>query len=219
MMKSFFTTLSYIFHPLFLPLVGLYFLFSTPAITPDIVDKTLYNNTWEVKQAIYLVFATLMLIAPGISVLIMYFSKVISSLTMEDRKERLHVITIVLLYAVFCYVFLRINILPNANYSLLYLLPYTFGVLLVILACLILTYFTKVSLHAAGIFGLIGAVIGYFNTQMNYNLPFILILIFVGGLICAGRLYLKAHSNKDIFIGIVTGFSIEFLCMKFEWFI
>jgi len=218
-MKSFFTTLSYIFHPLFLPFVGLYFLFSMPSITPDIVDKTLYNNTWEVKQAIYLVFATLMLIAPGISVLIMYFSKVIPSLTMENRKERLSVLTITLLYAVFCYVFLRINILPNANYSLLYLLPYTFGVLLVILACLILNNFTKVSLHAAGFFGLVGAIIGYFNTQINYNLPFILILVVVGGIVCAGRLYLKAHSNKEILIGMAIGFSIEFLCMKFEWFL
>lgn len=217
MIKAFFSTLSYIFHPIFMPLVGLFFLFSMPSMTPGIIEKSLFAIDQDVKIAIYLIFGTLMVLAPGISILIMYWSKVINSITMEDRKERLYVIGIMLMYVVFCYAYLRELISSQPSYTLL--LSYTFGTLLVILFCLIINFYTKISLHAAGFFGVIGAVIGYFNTQANFNLSFILILIIVGGLISAGRLYLKAHSNKEILLGMLVGFTCEFLCMKFEWFL
>ncbi|MDX1348660.1 MAG: hypothetical protein R3279_00355 [Putridiphycobacter sp.] len=217
MTKAFFTALSYIFHPLFLPLFGLFFLFSLPSLTPGLIEKSLYAIDLDVKIAIYMIFATLMVVAPGISILIMYWSKVIDSITMEGKRERNYALGIVLMYVVFCYFYLRELIASQPNYTLL--LAYTFGVLLVVLTTLFINLFFKISLHAAGFFGIIGAIIGYFNTQVNFNLPFILLLIIVGGLVSAGRLFLKAHTNKEILAGMAVGFTIEFLCMKFEWFL
>lgn len=217
MIKSFFTTLSYVFHPLFLPLFGLYFLFSMPSLTPGLIEKSLYAVDMDIKTAIFLIFATLVVIAPGISILIMYWSKVIESITMENRAERIYAIGTVLLYTIFCYIYLRQLVGDQPHYSSL--LAYTFGTLLVVLSCLLFNFYIKISLHAAGIFAVVGAIVGYFNTQVNFNLPFILILTMVSGLVSAGRIYLKAHTNREVLIGMVIGFSIEFFCMKFEWFI
>jgi membrane-associated phospholipid phosphatase len=136
---------------------------------------------------------------------------------MESRKERIYPISTVLMYVAFCYIYLRELISNQPNYTIL--LSYTFGILLVILACLLFNFFTKISLHSAGFFGLIGALIGYFNIQVNYNLPFIITLVLVGGLVSAGRIYLKAHTNKEVLLGILIGFSIQFFSMKFEWFL
>ncbi|MFK8038782.1 MAG: phosphatase PAP2 family protein [Crocinitomicaceae bacterium] len=217
MIKSFFTTLSYIFHPLFLPLFGLYFLFAMPSLTPGLIEKSLYAIDQDIKTAIFLIFATLMVLAPGISILIMYWSKVIESITMENRTERIYAISTVLMYTIFCYVYLRELVGDQPHYSSL--LAYTFGCLLVVLSCLLFNFYIKISLHAAGIFAVSGALIGYFNTQANFNLPFLLILIIVSGLVCAGRIFLKAHSNKEVLLGMVVGFTISFFCMKFEWFL
>ncbi len=217
MIKSFFSTLSYIFHPIFLPIIGLFFLFTMPSLTPGLLEKSLFAIDTEIKTAIYLIFGTLTVLAPGISILIMYWSKVISSMQMDTKKERIYPLITVLMYLVFCYIYLRELISNQPSYTLL--LSYTFGTLLVILICFLLNFYLKVSLHAAGFFGLIGAVIGYFNTQVNFNLPFIIILILIGGLISAGRIYLKAHSNAEILTGIFVGFGVQFFCMKFEWFL
>lgn len=217
MIKSFFTTLSYVFHPLFLPLFGLYFLFSMPSLTPGLIEKSLYAVDLDIKTAIFLIFGTLIVLAPGISILIMYWSKVIESITMENRTERIYAIATVLLYTIFCYVYLRELVGHQPHYNSL--LSYTFGSLLVVLTCLLFNFYIKISLHAAGIFAITGAIIGYFNTQANFNLPFILILTIVSGLISAGRIYLKAHTNREVLLGIFVGFTIEFFCMKFEWFL
>ena len=70
-----------------------------------------------------------------------------------------------------------------------------------------------------GLFGVVGAIMGYFQNQIEYNLIFLLFLIDIGGLVGSSRVYLKAHTLKEVMFGIVFGFGIEYLCMKFEWYI
>ena len=68
-------------------------------------------------------------------------------------------------------------------------------------------------------FGLVGAIMGYLQNQLDYNLWFLLFLIIVGGLVGSSRLYLKAHNLKEVILGIVFGFGIEYICMKFDLYI
>ncbi len=217
MIKAFFNTLSYIFHPIFLSILGLYFLFNLPASSPGLIQTALFAVDPHVQKGIYLVFGTLMVLAPGISILIMFWSRLIKSAKMETQLERSYSLGIMLAYAVLCYYFLRVMILDSQSYH--YILIYVFAIILSIGAGFILNLFIKVSLHALGIFGLVGAVIGYFNNHINVNLYFIFVLILIAGLVCSGRLFLKAHKTSEVLLGMVFGFSIEFLCMKFEWFI
>lgn len=217
MIKSFFNTLSYLFHPILLPILGLYFMFETPTNSPGFLVTSLYDLPLEFKLNLYKLFGFLTVLAPGISLWIMYQNKIISSLKLENRLERFTPIGITATYYIMNYILLRIMI-PNHD-ILSFIFPYAFSISLTVCAAYILNYYTKISLHMLGFFGLIGAIMGYFQNQLDYNLFFLLFLIIVGGFVGSARLYLKAHSLKEVILGIVVGFGIGFLCMKFELYI
>jgi len=217
MIKSFFNTLSHLFHPLLLPVLGLYFLFETPTSSPGFIVTSLYDLPIEFKINLYKLFGFLTILAPGISFWVMYQNKIITSLKLENRLERFTPIGLTATYYIMNYVLLRIMIPEHMIISFIF--PYAFGLAVTAVIAYIMNYFTKISLHMLGFFGLVGAVMGYFQNQLEYNLFFLFFLILVGGLVGSARLYLKAHTLKEVILGIVIGFGIEFVCMKFELYI
>lgn len=217
MIKSFFNTLSNIFHPILLPVLGLYFLFETPTTSPGFIVTSLHDLPNDFKINLYKLFGFLTILAPGISFWIMYQNKIITSLKLENRAERFTPIGLTATYYIMNYVLLRIMI-PD-HVVIPFIFPYAFGITLTILTAFILNYYIKISLHMLGFFGLIGAIMGYFQNQFDYNLFFLSFLIIVGGLVGSSRLYLKAHTLKEVVLGIVVGFGIGFVCMKFELYI
>ena len=144
----------------------------------------------------------------------MYQNKIISSLKLENRLERFTPIGITATYYIMNYILLRVWIPDHIIISFIF--PYAFGLALTISVAFFLNYYTKISLHMLGYFGIVGAIMGYFQNQLDYNLFFLIFLILVGGLIGSARLHLKAHTLKEVILGIVIGFGIEFVCMKFE---
>ena len=217
MIKTFFNTLSTVFHPIFLPILGLYFLFKLPASSPSYIESSLFSVDEKIQYFSYFVFFILLIVAPGLSILIMYWNKLISSFKMETQIERAYALGIMLMYALFLYFILRNQFLESINYK--YLLIYTFAITLTITVSFILNFFVKVSLHAIGVFGLVGALVGYFNNQINYNILFLVFFILLAGIISSGRIYLKSHKLPEVLLGMFVGFVIEFLCMKFGWFL
>ena len=217
MIKSFFNTLSNIFHPILLPVLGLYFLFETPTNSPGFIVTSLYDLPLDFKINLYKLFGFLTILAPGISIWIMYQNKIISSIKLENRQERFTPIGITATYYIMNYVLLRIMIPEHIIVSFIF--PYAFGIALTVVIAFAINYFTKISLHMLGFFGLIGAIMGYFQNQLDYNLFLLLFLIIVGGLIGSARLYLKSHTLKEVILGIIIGFGIEYVCMKFELYI
>jgi len=211
MIKSFFQALSFIFHPLFLPLLGLYILFELPVYSFGLIVVP------EIKHFMYLMFALLTIIAPGISVLILYFNKAITSLNMPHRTERFIPLFLLLVYYVIQYSFIRFKFPILLQVS--FLMPYMLGMILIVITALILNNFIKISLHTIGFFGVIGAVTAYMQTEIFYNFTFLAGLIIIGGIVASARLYLKAHHLNEIIYAMFFGFGIEYFCIKFEWFI
>ncbi|MGV6860685.1 MAG: hypothetical protein ACWA41_02885 [Putridiphycobacter sp.] len=211
MIKYFFTTLSYFFHPLFLPILGLYILFEIPVYSFGIIVNP------EIKTFLYYMFGLLTVVAPGISILILYWNKAISSLHMPNRNERYLPMILILVYYIILYWFIRYNF--PALQVIEFLMPFIFGFILTTVVGLIFNFYFKISLHAIGFFGLIGAVTAYMQDQIFYNFPFIIILILVGGVVSSGRIYLKSHQLKEVLFGMIFGFGIEYMCLKFNFFI
>jgi hypothetical protein len=211
MIKSFFKAFSYIFHPLFLPLLGLYILFELPVYSFGLVIVP------EIKHFMYLMFALLTIVAPGISVLILYFNKAISSLNMPIRKERFVPLFLLLVYYIIQYSFIRFKF--PVLFQVSFIMPYLFGMILIVVVALILNNYIKISLHTIGFFGIIGAVTAYMQTEIFYNFTFLVGLIIFGGIIASSRIYLKAHNLVEVIYAMVFGFGIEFFCIKMDWFI
>lgn len=210
-MKYFFKTLSFLFHPLFFPILGIYILFELPVYSFGLIIIP------EIKQFLFLMFGLLTVIAPGISLLILHGNGVISSLEMPDRKERFLPLVLILVYYIILYWFIRFNY-PILN-NISYLSPYIFGLILTTTTALIFNFYLKISLHVLGIFGVIGAITAFMQGELFYNFTFLFVLIILGGLIASARLYLNSHQLKEVLYAMFFGFGIEYFCIKFEWFI
>jgi len=211
MITSFFKALSYIFHPLFLPILGLYILFQLPVYSFGLVVIP------QIKSFLYLMFVLLTVIAPGISIIILYWNKVITSLNMPHRTERFMPLFLLLVYYIIQYSFIRFKF--PILFKVSFLMPYMLGMILIIIVALLFNNYIKISLHVIGFFGVVGAVTAYMQSEIFYNFYFLVGLIVLGGIIASARLYLKVHQLKDVIYAMIFGFGIEYFCVKFEWFI
>lgn len=224
-LRQFFITLSYVFHPIFITVLGLYFLFSieTRPLSYDRLDA-LYNFPDEAKLFTYIVFGILTVVAPLLSLLIMYANKMITSLTLEKREERIYPFVLISFYYLLAYIYMRTKV--PVEYQHPALVGFLFGVLVLFLTCFIINFYVKVSLHAAAMYGFAGMLMGYSQTQLAINpeagptnLFIILYVLILAGIVSAARIYLKAHTLVEVVFGSIIGFMILFMTVKFGIFI
>lgn len=225
MIESFFKAISYIFHPLLMPLLGMYFLFELPTI-PDsyFVFDSLYFFPDEYKLRLYIVLGVLTFLAPLISLLIMRWNGMISSLHLEKKEERVYPFTIVSFYYLLSYIFIRYQWPEQLQHPAF--VGFIFGILVVFVLTFLINNWIKISLHAAAIFGVLGMIIAYNQSQLAFfegekipNLIFILCFAVIAGLVVTARLYVKAHTLKELLLGMGIGFFGMYVCVKFGLYI
>lgn len=88
------------------------------------------------------------------------------------------------------------------------------GALMSTLIALILLFFkSKASLHMMGITGLTFFYLGLSIVYQTQNIAVFALLIFINGLVASSRLEMKAHTSKEILIGMLIGGSPQLLLM------
>ncbi len=150
-------------------------------------------------------FITTFLI-PLLSISMLKFSGSISSFKLENRQERIMPFSFVsIFYGLTTYLFVfKIQV----NETIAIILAST---TILILVLTVITFWVKISIHAAGISG----VVGYFlvfglkfpDSQAMYPL---LVLLVSAGMVMSARLQLNAHSPKEILAGTLAGLGICF---------
>jgi len=194
--------ISVIFHPLLLTtlLIGVLYLYIPEIIRP--ADPAM------IRQVLILVF-TLTFVIPLCSLLVMKLVGSIQDLHMRNRRERfMPFFFIGCYYAVSTYLFM--TRLPFSDV----LMMIFSGVTLVIFVASFITLFMKVSVHAMGIWGIVGFLLG-----LNLRVPIaglfipMIISLLLAGLVSSSRLLLNEHSPREVYIGAATGFLICFLAM------
>lgn len=217
-MRYFFNFINYLFHPIFLPLLGLILLMEIPAKSQNLINTSLYSIIHpEFKFNLYIVFLVLTIVAPGFSVLILYWNKFIQSIKMEDQKERLFPFVIVLIYYGINYFFLRHNL--SDTFVIPYLISYVFSITALLFLSLLINFYIKISIHAVGIFGVLGAISGYLSNMMDFSILVIYGLLIIAGLIASSRLYLKSHKLNEVILGMFVGFIFPFFCLKYDFYL
>lgn len=190
--------ISYTFHPLFMPFIGSiiilysnsYFSYSLPAEFKRIILGLIFLNT---------------AIIPALISYYMYKKGWISSLHMHHTHERRVPYLLTAVFYMITYYILQKTPLPPM------LMLMILGASLAVVICLIINLVWKISAHMVGIGGLLGAIMGIslrFKTDMFL---FIVLLIFISGLVAASRLRLNAHSPMQVLSGFTVGFLSEFL--------
>lgn len=183
---------SYVFHPVFMPFLGVLIIFNSGIYIADI--------PFEFKKYIYTFVLLCTLILPLTLISALYLLKYIQKFTLQQGQERV----IPLIFTTICY---YLGYFLLSRYSPVKLINvFLFSSVLVVLTGLLISLFWKISIHMAGAGGITALVlivgIGY---SSDMTLPMSLILM-MGGVIATSRLALRAHSPIEIIAGFLLGF-------------
>jgi len=193
-------SISYIFHPLLLPLLGVIFYFSkTPRYIPVPIIKakliSLFILTVVLPVLLYYLLKTL---------------KKVDSINLETPKER--IIPLALNAIIIVLVLQRI--LPQNEVIELYY--FFLGILLSTITALILAFLKfKASIHMIAVGGLFMFFIAlsiHFSININGTIALLFILT---GAVATSRLYLKAHDNIELLIGFFVGLFPQLIMLNY----
>ncbi len=199
-MRAIYQLISYLFHPLFIPIGGtlMYFII-TPKYTP-----------LEMQSGNILPIFILTVIIPIICYFILRNLGMVTSIfmpTIQERKYTLYISISLLLMIVY-------KVIPN-NYSS-ELFYFFFGLISAALSCLLLLFFKfKSSVHLMGMGSLLMYLIGLsIHFEINVVIA-ISALTLATGLVATSRLYLRAHSRSELFVGFLIGTFTQLMTLKF----
>jgi len=213
-MKLFSTIISWAFLPLIMPLLAILIAMYTPGE----LDFTSFHSVYHINannKVFFLVnFALYSLVAPGISVLILRASRIIGTIEMDDRRDRILPLLLVTGYSLI--LIYRLMELKNEAIVSAHFLGLAFAGLAMSLIFVVINLITKISLHAGGAGMLVGFVIAYYLEQSLFIAWPIYASIMVAGLVLMARIYLQKHSPFQSYLGFVLGslitFSADYLC-------
>jgi membrane-associated phospholipid phosphatase len=198
--------ISVILHPLLLPTGCLFvFLYITPLKIIIINDSA---KPWLLLMVFVLTF-----LAPITCILLYFVNGSMEALEMKKREDRFFPFAITTcLYAV------ATGLLSYGNvFEMMPVLPLMIGSITATLAIVTsITLFWKISAHSAGICGVLGFMvsISYKYAEKDLLTP-IVVTVLLAGCLMSARLYLNAHSPRQILAGAWLGFTINFSAIQF----
>lgn len=149
-----------------------------------------------------IIVSAITFVIPTIIILFLKKFKVIKTLTMERRDDR---VIPILIMATSLYITSRF-------FNGIYVLGiYNFYLICSTLLCMIVFWvnlFWKISLHSIGWGGFVGILFIYTTILAEIFLPYFIISIVIAGMVCSARLYLKSHDSAQIYVGFITGFLV-----------
>jgi len=206
-MKSFATIISYLFHPLLMATYGCLIVFFG-------LTNTIYFlfTPLKLKLILILVVFAFTFLLPVLNLLILHKFNYVSSLKIDKQSERTFplVMTALCYFGLF-YMLFDFNIWPAIKLFIL-------GGGICISVNAIINIWYKISAHMIGIGGLIGGLISLCYYMQIQILVIIAICMVLAGCIAFSRLFLKAHSPAQIYVGFILGcvlqFSLFFLAQR-----
>lgn len=202
-MHSFSRFVSLVFHPILLPtyMAGI-IIWANPILFS------------QFPSLLMLVIALLTIGFPLFAITLMKWLGMISSFEMNDSKERFIPLIAVATFWMWAFFMLKPGgSTITASHSILSNM--LLGSVLSIFIAFPLNSLMKVSFHTIAMGGLVGMFINIVGVAEMNLVPFLLVAILLAGFIGTVRLYLKAHSQMEVFVGLFIGFFCQFLAYGF----
>ncbi len=193
---------SYIFHPLLMPTIGLYIFFHSGTYLETI------NN--EAKNFLYLILGFSTCVLPVLSLPVFIYRRLIKNIEMDARNERIIPAIFTLLFYFLGYYLLKNIPMPNI------LLAYISSVVAIASLALLITIWWKISFHTLAIGGIIGALIALSLRLEADTQYYIMISLILAGVISSARLRLNAHNYLQVVTGFILGLTIVFSFVFFS---
>lgn len=194
---------SFIFHPLFAGvMMMIYITYLHPTFFIAVSEKGRFYKllTFLVNNVMFPVLVVFLLRGLG-------FTK---SIFLRDQKERIipYVSSIIFFFNAY-------NTFRNQPDSPEILTGMCQGIFLAACLALVLNNFSKISMHAIGMGGMLGLMmVILFSGQAFSVWPMALAVLFTG-LVCSARLIASDHTKEDIILGLIIGIFTQL----FSWWI
>ncbi len=194
--KSIFASIiSYVFHPIFMPMAMtllIYYFFK-----PEFVGLVNKVPFW-----LGMVFINTIMF-PLLSVFLLKRLGFIKSIKMEDPKDRIIPLIIIMIFYFWAY-----QVFKNFNAPFLIRILFL-GSFWGIIAVFMTNIFFKVSMHTAGAGGAVGiALLVLLFFEPGFIIPFSIVML-VAGLVGTARMKLGAHIALEIWLGYFLGIASQ----------
>lgn len=184
--------LSVLFHPLLMPTYGLVIYF-------QIQQHMGIELIPRVRLMLLLFIFSMTFMIPLSLTLVMKKLRLISSLEMPTAKERIIPLFVTAIIFIITFYSLRpTGLLPDFQVFLL-------GTAVLVLIALLISLFTKISIHMMGLGGVTGAIIAIGLVSSVPVIHFLNLSVLVSGLVGFSRLRLHAHKEFQIYLGYFIG--------------
>ncbi|MFV7234044.1 hypothetical protein [Flavobacterium sp. ZB4R12] len=200
-MKKILPIFSYIFHPIFIPVMAtLVYLF--------------FNISFFVNQEKLFVLFQILIVTVIIPILLFLLlratGKIDSIMVTEVSQRKIPLIIHCFLLILLVRKSITLDRYPELHFFFL-------GALMSTLQALVLSFFkTKASLHMMGISSLTVFVMGLSIHYQIQNSFMITLLILMNGFVASSRLEMKAHTPSELILGFLLG-SVPQLLLLYLW--
>jgi membrane-associated phospholipid phosphatase len=197
-------TVSVLFHPL---MMATYMVTLFAAVFP----AALFPIKAETHRTFIGLIFLLTFVLPAVNIGLFRLLGVVSDITMEERSERIRPFMVILiLYGFFTYLLYtksRLSIGDNL-FNLILIID------ALVLASVAITFFYKASIHSLAMWGILGILFPLNKVVEDGSLLIpTLVTIVLAGVVMSSRLFLNAHTPREILIGSAMGFTIGFMGM------
>jgi membrane-associated phospholipid phosphatase len=210
--------LSAVLHPLLMPTIIFGILFY---VAPESIQNLeLFNNSARVglmslKMGLLLLIFLQTFILPVFTIYCLHRFGFVGDLKMETLEDRRlpYIVTVAIYTFIAAFFTMKLKQLPEIALIMT-------GIAFSIAMVAIISLYWKISAHAVGISGTLGALIGIVIKQSSYELFYpIIVVILIGGLLIAARLHLNAHTPAQViagsFLGLIISLSVVLLSGTF----
>ena len=205
--RSIANLISLIIHPL---LLATYLFSAFILIDPMLALPPGYNSLaqWLIVLVVWLTTCAI----PALSLALLKFTGKISSLRLQNRKERLLPFFYITIFYGFTAYYFSQELLVTQLTSGIFILT-----ALITLIAAIITFFWKISVHSLGMGGIVGILfiirVMMPESQVSYLL---FAAIIISGLVLSARLKMQVHTPSQVYTGFVLGLFVSFMIIY--WF-
>ncbi|MGE0561738.1 MAG: phosphatase PAP2 family protein [Flavobacteriales bacterium] len=194
--------LSYVFHPLIIPTLGMLIIFNTNSYVNFAIP-------YDLKKAILILVGLSTFVIPSLTTLLLQNRGYINSMEMETTKERFLPYGFTIIFYFFTIYMMQKAPIPPIIFN------FMIGALISVILAFIINLKWKISAHLIGMGGLTGALIAI-SFLLNVNLISVVALaILISGLVASSRLILNAHTPLQLIVGFFLGMFCQVFSIYF----
>jgi hypothetical protein len=191
--------ISYIFHPVFIPLIILFILFY---FTPIIANSTSNNIC---VNSIYTLFILVYTILPVLTSVVLVKFGLIGSFEMHDNRDRIVPLMTNIIYMILGGIINSscLNIFPFVKLIFL-------AIFIITICALVISFFWKISLHMLAAGNMLAVFVSS-NFLIEPNLILVFITLVFALIIAFSRYREGAHTIPQLMLGMGIGFCTQIL--------